>query len=566
MRTARLEAAIRRITDLARSAALFATIALAPITAPLPAQARCGTVVVPVGLGQGGGSDITSLNPLLILSAYNAGAWNLLFRPLVTLDAQLRVDLARSMASRIERDPSGLVWTITLRETDWSDGVPVTADDVVYGFELIRRLGQTYNSYGAGGLPDAFDAVVATDAHTLRVTLKQPLSPALFTTVALPLLHALPRHAWKTDSIDVLWSRQSDPHFYDVVDGAWRLERWTLGRELVLVPNDRYAGPDRPQIDRFVMSFLDNDQMLAAYRSGAVDAINMPYLLYDAVRHLPDTTIERGGKPYAYSYIGLNFANPRTAFFRDLSVRQAIADAIDQREIIDLIFHGNATPAYGPVPSEPDTFLSPEAKSGHLPVGYDPAHARALLDAAGWHPGPDGIRVKDGTRLAFTTLLSAGGGVGAPQLEIIEQNLRAVGIELHIHQVQFNQLLATVNGPSTGWEAYNVIWNLTGFPDGADTYSSTGFNNLGHYHDAEMDRLTAAERTDPTLDSLFAFQDRAVEQQPIIVLPHYGYAILARSGVTGWSHYVTPLGGLHPEALRITDPRRCTANAPDRPL
>ena len=94
-------------------------------------------------------------------------------------------------------------------------------------------------------------------------------------------------------------------------------------------------------------------------------------------------------------------------FFADVRVREAIADAINQPEMIGLAMHGHGYPVYGPVPPVPASFLSPAAQAGHYSVGYDPEKAKALLAVAGYAPGRDGIMQKDGKPLAFTLMIPA---------------------------------------------------------------------------------------------------------------------------------------------------------------
>ena len=125
------------------------------------------------------------------------------------------------------------------------------------------------------------------------------------------------------------------------------------------------------------------------------------------------------------------------------------------------------------MPVDPPTFLSPAAKAGKYPVGYDTAKAKALLAAAGWKPGPDGIRMKDGKRLAFTDVIPSGNVTGQLGAELIQADLRAVGIAMTIREVTFSQMLVLSYKPLQ-WEAMQFGWALGVYPDDSAQLASDG--------------------------------------------------------------------------------------------
>jgi peptide/nickel transport system substrate-binding protein len=235
-------------------------------------------------------------------------------------------------------------------------------------------------------------------------------------------------------------------------------------------------------------------------------------------------------------------------------VREAIADAINQPEMIGLAMHGHGFPVYGPVPPQPVTFLSPAARAGNYPVGYNPQKARALLAQAGYSPGPDGIMQKSRERLAFTLMIPAGETMRIEMAESIQQNLHAVGIDMKVHQVEFNQMMALNVGPPSGWEAMLFASDENAFPSGEAEFKIGGFYNTNGYGNATMDKFIDASTNNPGLAGLFAYQDYASAQQPVIFLPVEAYAVLVRNGLQGVENFLNPMGFWDAPALYCTAP------------
>lgn len=544
----------------------FCAAPIAHAADPAPYQ-TCGTVIVPPGAGLGTPpAAITSLIPLLNISAYNIEASGNLFDGLLWITRAHKVDFSRSIASSIVASPDDTIFTIKLHPRHWSDGVPVTASDVKYTFDLIKRLGPIYQDYDTGGIPTLVKHFTVIDPETIQVTLIHPVNPDWFILNGLGQLYALPQHVWGKYSIDELWRHQTDPAFFKVVDGPFRLIDFAVGRHVIFGPNPTYE-LQKPMIHRFIMDFSGTSAgaELDGIKSGALDVANLPFSLWNAGMALPNIRKIRLMPNFGFDYMGMNFKNPNVAFFRDVRVRQAIADAINQKLADDLLLHGTTTPQYGPVPLQPPTFLSPNALAGKYPVGYDPARARALLDAAGWKVGPDGIRVKDDKRLSFTETLPSGGATSTLGAELMQQDLQKVGIEMKIKDVTFNQMLAIQNGPPSGWEAMGFGWSLSSYPSNGTMFGTGGGNNQDGYSDAKMDQLINDIRTKPGNAALFAYQDYAAEQQPVIFASTPGAVVLANPNLRGINKFLSPTGAWSPQYLHFTNPEMCDGSPDHHP-
>ena len=126
----------------------------------------------------------------------------------------------------------------------------------------------------------------------------------------------------------------------------------------------------------------------------------------------------------AFSHIDLNMKNP---IFQDVRVRRAINFAIDKQEIIDTVSHGVNVPASAEISP-----LSWAYNPNVTRYPYDPTKSRALLAEAGWTPGPDGVLQKNGQRLSFNLSAVTGGTTGEVTESIVQQQLKAVGIDAKI--------------------------------------------------------------------------------------------------------------------------------------
>jgi peptide/nickel transport system substrate-binding protein len=533
---------------------LFSVLLAAPPAARAAVPGDCGTVVIPPGLGVGPGADVTSLNPLLVTSLYNAEAIGLIYESLLWINRYHKIDFSRSIASAVNTPDAGKTYNVTLRPWHWSDGVPVTTKDVLYTFKLIKAFGTNYAGYGTGGMPDIVQSLTASDDEHFTVVLKRRVNPDWFILSGLGQLSPLPAHVWNRYTTDEIWQAQSDPAFFSVVDGPLRLEKLVTGVDAQFTPNPEYEG-EPMHFSRFILKFQNSEaQELQGMESGDLDMSNLPFALIAQASHLPGNHVVVLPPTYSWHELIPNIANPATPYFADARVRQALADGINQQEIIDLAMHGHGMAVHGPVPPVPDTFLSPSAKAGDYPTGYNPAKARALLAQAGFTPGPKGILQKNGRDLVFTLQIPAAQPLRLEMAETIQQNLRGIGIAMSVRQVEFNTMLSEMLHQPAAWDAILIGENLAAYPSGEELFVKGGYLNNNGYSDPKMDALVKQSTDAPGLDGLFAYEDYAAAQQPVIFLPNERYSILVRNGMHGVEDFINPLGAWAPEKLWCSSP------------
>ncbi len=263
-------------------------------------------------------------------------------------------------------------------------------------------------------------------------------------------------------------------------------------------------------------------------RAGELDAANVPFDVYDAAVALPGLRLVHLPPASGYNSLVVNMANPATPFLADPRVRQAIADSINEDEIIRLAFHGNSVPVRSPVPPGARTrSRPPDAKAGRFPVGYDPVKARALLAEAGFTPGQDGVMQKDGRRLEWTNLLSDASVDGLVLAQIVQANLAAAGIRMNLRLMQFNQIIALMDRDTTGWETTSIGWSFPNYPDMQTNFGTGAGENWGKFSDPETDALLKRVQDEAGRDALFKLQDHLAALQPFIAMPQ-GALLAAR--------------------------------------
>jgi peptide/nickel transport system substrate-binding protein len=133
--------------------------------------------------------------------------------------------------------------------------------------------------------------------------------------------------------------------------------------------------------------------------------------------------------------------------------------------------------------------------------------------------------------------------------ESIQQTLRAAGIEMKVHQVEFNQVLDLLVGAPQKWQAILLATTITPYPTGEASFVTGAFYNNNGYSDPTMDSLITASTDKPGMNGLFAYEDYAAEQQPVIFLPVEKYSVLVRNGLHGVNDFINPLGFWSPEQL-----------------
>jgi peptide/nickel transport system substrate-binding protein len=368
----------------------------------------------------------------------------LLFEPLFRYDDRgipvpaLATEFPSIQNGLISKD--GLRITFKLRpNARWSDGQPVTADDVVFTWHAIVD-GKNPVVLTAGY--DGIKTMIADSPHQVTMLLKKPFGPAvyLFSEGSFP---PLPSHLLaKYERIDRL-PYDSDP----VGDGPFVLKQWVHGSDIIFAPNPYYwRGRARlDQIDiRIIPDSVTDVNALKTHEIDVLDGVTKN--LVDEVAHIEGVNVVKQLSAN-YRHLDFNLKNPILA---DAVVRRAIATSIDFDKIIHDVYHGLGVRGSSTVPP-----LS-WAANGLKPLPYDSAAARAALDADGWKLGEAGIRSRGGQKLSLTMSTATESLPNQMAEQVLADELHRVGIEVTIKNYATSILFAPDGPLRTG--KYDMSW------------------------------------------------------------------------------------------------------------
>jgi peptide/nickel transport system substrate-binding protein len=451
--------------------------------------------------------DASTLLPPLASDAASHAIASLVYNGLVKYDGDL--SLIGDLAESWEVSPDGLTITFKLRRgVKWQDGAPFTAKDVLFTYRVMVDP-KTPTAYSGDYLQ--VKKAEAPDDYTFRVTYPKPFAPALGTWT----LNILPRHLLEGKDIT-----QSPLARKPIGTGPYRFQEWKAGEKIVLSYNPDYF-EGRVYLNGYIYLIKpDLATMFLELKAGNIDRMGLTPLQYTRQTAYPKFARMYNKYryiPFSYIYLGYNLDEPR---FKDRRVRQALTLAINKKEIIEGVLMGLGQECYGPY--KPGAwFYNPNVPK----FSYNPEKARALLAAAGWQPGADGILAKDGKPFEFTILTNQGNDIRVRTAEIIQRRLQEIGIRVKIRTVEWATFIKEFIEKGQ-FEAVLLGWNTGLDPDQYDIWSSTktkpGELNFIHYKNPEVDKLLEEGRH--TFDkekrrrAYFRLQEILAEDQPYTFL------------------------------------------------
>ena len=302
----------------------------------------------------------------------------------------------------------------------WHDGVPFTSADVKFTVEAINS--PDYNPESTDGF-DRISSVDTPDALTAVVHYREPYAPYQLQFVR----GALPKHVLEGQDIDRAAGYNRNP----LGTGPYKVVEWRTGEYILLERvADYWRGAEFPKIGRLQFKFIPNTttrvNQLASGEAHVVALV--PWDKYRELSTVPGLTIHRM-MGNSYEHITLN--QRRVEAFRDVSVRRALTHAIDRELIVRTILDSLAPVIHGPI--QPLSWAFTDSVTTYA---FDPDSARALLEAAGWKDANgDGIRERDGKPLAFTLLTQAGFAIRESVSQVVQRQLRDVGVDMKIQLV-----------------------------------------------------------------------------------------------------------------------------------
>ena len=446
------------------------------------APARRGGRVV-----EGWAEDVKTFNPVLCQDVFSNLVAGLCFEPLLTSTGT--GELVPALAEEVPAvSGDGLTYRFTLRpNATWSDGRPLTSDDVVFTYRLMWAPEfAEVASPRRGELSTHLAAIEAPDRRTVVFRTKTPYAPFL---VAHCQCGILPAHVLSHLPPSAIGDAQfnSGP---DVVSGVFRFVRWDPGREIVLDRNERYVhGPSL--LDGFSYRVLpDSLETARRLRRGELDVAVIDPSQLDDFRTAENIEIIDFDIPtftfYAYQ---LDPARPASRLFAASEVRQALLHGLDRRSMAERCFGGSAIAA--------DSVMAPSSWAHDPAAGqtcpYDPERANELLERAGWRRGADGIRARDGRRLRFEIVTGSNARPWVDTAEEMRRQWSELGAEVRTCLLEFPALISRIT-EARDFDVFLVSFNWSQDPDQSVLFSSRaiagGFNCFS-FRDAEIDDLLA---------------------------------------------------------------------------
>lgn len=479
----------------------------------------------------------------------------LMWRPLYypTKGASPVVDFSKSVGQPPVYTNNNKTITIKLNSSyKWSDGKPVTANDVIFTLDLskaaVKENPANLSNYTPGEFPDNVVSATAPDPETVVLNLDKTynqawLMPNELTTELLPL----PSQDWNISSTggqhldftqpanaksiydylvkqaETLSTYATNP-LWQIVDGQFKIKTYNASTNATnLAANSAYTGPDKPKISELdELAYTTTEAEWNDVLSGKLD---VAYVDYTDIPQLPKAT-KLGYNFYGlpstgFEYMYFNFKDTTGSFDKiigQLYVRQALAHLQDEQGVIKGAFKNAAVPQYSTVGTLPSSAYSKDAISTAI-YGYDINAAKNLFSSHGWQvqggaltcenagtgANQCGAGIAKGTPLTFSFYYNNSPAAIGQQVDAFASAAKQLGINITLKSYTFNQLLNVANDP--GSASTENDWGMADFggftgilyPTADTIFNTTGTYNEGGYSDPQVDKLihNSVNGTDP---------------------------------------------------------------------
>lgn len=380
-------------------------------------------------------SSLNTLNPFLMDGVeINKYATGLMFLPLTELDKDMNFEPMLADSITAEDEKNFLVHIDD--KAMWSDGTPVTADDVVYtalrlcspAVANTAMMYYVFEGVGDEGFVEAgadhISGITKVDDKTVRFTTKAPMSLITFQNSYARYLMPLPKHIIGGFGEEEL---ATNPWFGkpDVVSGPYRVTEFDRDHYVSYEANKNYW-KGAPKIDRLNIKIVEGSQLYAGLKSGEIDVTQntmsaIPLEDYESVQALENVTASFGAPITNLSVF------VQTEKITDAKVRQAMVYAIDRRQLLEQLLKGSGEVVEGFLSS-----ASPYFDDSIEPLPYDPETAKKLLEESGWDSSQ-----------TIKFYIDSGDSTFVNAASVITAQWAAVGIKAEIQTMDINTLMST---------------------------------------------------------------------------------------------------------------------------
>jgi peptide/nickel transport system substrate-binding protein len=414
------------------------------------------------------------------------------------IDGKIEGALAESW--EISPDKTKIIFT--MREgLKWSDGQPLTVDDVVFTYNdiyLNKNIPTDIRDVLRIGKERKLPTVKKIDTRRVEFSVPEPFRPFLLNTGASILPAHILEKSVKTKNQDgkleflSKWGVDTPPAEL-IVNGPYKLERYDTSQRVIFRRNPYYwrkdaQGKPQPYIERIIWQIVEStDTSLLQFRSGDLDSIGVSpdyFSLLKVQEKQGNFKIYNGGPSSSTSFVSFNLnkgkrngkplVDPiKSKWFNNVQFRQAIAYAIDRQTMLNNTFRGLGTPQNSPISVQSPYFLSPE--KGLKVYNHNPEKAKELLLKAGFKYNEKNLLVDDqGNEVRFALLTNAGNKIRESMGSQIKQDLSKIGIQVDFTPLAWNTFIDKLSN-TLDWDA--CLIGLTGGlepNDGANVWSTEG--------------------------------------------------------------------------------------------
>jgi peptide/nickel transport system substrate-binding protein len=507
---------------------------------------------------------------------------NLMYRPLYWFGNGAQPTVNHSLSLANPPVFSGTKVTITLKNYKWSNGTPVTAQDVMFWINMETAQPTDYCAYT--GFPSQVVRDIKVVSPTeLTMTMDKSYSTTWFLYNELSQITPMPA-AWDRTAAGLsdcdttlsacgavysyLSGQAKDMTSYvasplwSVVDGPWKLSAFNADGHITFAPNKSYSGPVKPKLSAFeeVPFTTDSAEYDVLRAQSSSTKIDVGYIPWQDVPAKPANAAV-GANPvsgytlspwqaWGISYFPVNF-NSTTGngpVIRQLYFRQAVEDLMNQDAVISGPLRGYGAPTVGPVGATPITsWLSPQGKSrASNPFPYSPSKAKSLLTSHGWTVVPNGVStcsnpslcgpgIKKGQGLSFSFLYESGAAWVQSEMTQLQSNAASIGIKLNLQPKPFDQVLAVAGGNCVvaklpcNWDMadWGNGWSFAPDyqPTGEELFLGTDPANSSGYSNPSNDAMIEKTLTSSNLTYMYDWQNYLSAQLPFIWQPESDYQL-----------------------------------------
>lgn len=397
------------------------------------------------------------------------------------------------------------------KDLTWSDGVPVTADDLIFVYECIAHKdypGVRYDSdyRNVVGIDDYHEGKAKTisglkkiDDKTLEVSFKE-FYPGILWGAGLTY-NPEPKHYLEDIPLEDMEAHDK-VRLKPVSCGPFMVSNVVPGESVEYVPNPHWYG-EKPKVDKIIYKRTNPDTIVEALKSGTFDVVSG--INVDAYPEYKDLSnielLSRVENSYGYVAFKLGKWNSETKEVEmdpnmkmaDVNLRRAMAYAMNNEEVAEVFYNNLRMAANSLIDPAHNTFWNSELEG----YKYDPEKAKKILDEAGYvDVDGDGMREDtNGNKLKINFLSMSGGEIAEPLAQFIIQNWREIGLDVGLQNgrlIEFNAFYDMVEEDNEDIDIYMGGWSVGSNPDPSGLYGRYSMYNYPRFATEEHDKLLAA--------------------------------------------------------------------------